>query len=306
MAANLLPIILVGGGAAVVVSQQGKKKRKEKSCPPNTVITFGEWKTIHERSVVKFGNEPDPVNQANFIVNEGLPPGCNRASINSRVKLQIPGPKTTEVELTIPDIYMMMFGNLLNTRVAEGKLSEDEAQKLWTRELDWYKKTTKTEFDAGKEAFKKIAAAMLELLQHALNEIAKSKGEPMPCPLTIDIAVAQAEGVTGPTVQAMINGGESDPFKMADNVFSQLIPPPCTKSDFKSHVQLMDVMPGQEPQPVMIMNLAMFYGALVLEAATRLLEVNKIGRPKFDAIAAKVANDYQKLTGETFPADMDL
>lgn len=306
MAVNLLPIVLVGGAAAVVVSQ-GKKKDKKK-CPPTTVITLGEMKTVATRAVAQHGSTADPADEANYFVNQVLPPGCNRSSVNSKVKIQIPGSKN-DFEMTIPDVYMLTFAQLLATRVDAGALSEQEADRLWARELDWYKKTTGTNFDAERTGLVEFGKAVLESVKKAMDDMmggngAKPKPGPKPggCPKMFEwvvdpLSIQSMEGI----ISASIEGGERDPFKVADHVLASIAPASCSKSDYETIIRTVLIKPGLEEPESKTGNLSAFYGMMVWTVANGMLDRNLIGPPKLDAIKAKILNDYQKLTGELFP-----
>jgi len=314
MAVNLLPIVLVGGAAAVVVSQ-GKKKEKAKKCPPTTVITVGEMKTVAERAVAKHGSAADPAAEANYFVNEVLPPGCNRSSVNSKVKIQIPGSKN-DFEMTIPDVYMLTFAQSLSTRVDGGALGEKEAEKVWARELDWYKKTTGTNFDAARTGIVEFGKAVLESLKAAMDEAMGGNGKPPPgpgpipklggCPKVVSIDIGAADPAVQQAIEAEIAKGNKDPFKLADVVMAVSFPQGCSKSDFNSTVNVMMTPPGGEgPTIAGSYDMSTFYGISAWSISRMLLKRNLIGAPKLDAIKAKILNDYQKLTGKPFPEKLD-
>ncbi len=315
MAINLLPIVLIGGTAAVVISRKKKKDESEKKkCPPTTVITMGEMGTVSKRAVAQHGTKADPSDEVNFFVNEILPPGCNRASMHSKVKIQFKGSKN-DFELTIPDVYMLTFGQSLSTRVDSGALSQQEAEKFWSRELDWYKKVTGTNFDPKLANLETLAMAILESLQGAMEELlggkkGRSPGKLPPptgtCPqmfdLTIDPAMTQ---MMSALVQSSISIGIADPFKIADTMMDQIIPAGCSKRDYQSTVRIMIVHPDN-PEPLSFtVNLAEYYGLTVWNVAQELLENNKIGPPQLAQIQSKIQSNYQRLTGEPFPSQLN-
>ncbi len=310
MAVNLLPILLLGGAAAVVVTQKKKKDEDEKKCPPTTVITIGEMKGVAERALAKHGGKEDPADEANFFVNEVLPPGCHRASVNSRVKIQIPGEKN-DFEMTIPDVYMLTFAQSLSTRANDGKVSEEKGEEFWARELDWYKKTTGTNFDPARTGIVELGKAVLRAMQDAMEKVGgkpSKRGLPLPpgvCPTAFEWdlnpgALQELEAI----IQAEISRGNRDAFKIGDAMLHSISPPGCTKSDYQSVVHMVMAMPGIEPEKIKT-NVAVIYGGFVWGVAKGLLDRNIIGPPKIAQIRSKILGNYKTLTGETFPEPLD-
>ena len=304
MAANLLPILLVGGTAAVVVSAQQKKSKEKGKCPPQIAVGFGEWEGIYERAHEKFGKDPDPGPEANFIVNEALPKACSRASINSSVKLTIPGAKT-EVVIPIPDMYILIFDQAAARRLAGGVATREQLDQYVNRELDWYKKTTGKNFDPNTEYFQNLMKAMAEVLAAVFDKMAEQgKALPNLCPKSIDFHAERGEEMRQ-VVKALMAGGSKDAFGMASIMFADMFPN-CSPSDYQSIVRVVAPMPGEtELQPVMIMDLAAFYAGMVMGISDQLLEANRIGVPKHQTNVEKVKSEYQKLTGKPLP-DVDL
>lgn len=309
MAVNFLPILLVGGAAAVVVSRSSKKKEKTSpKCPPTTVITLGEMRSVAERAVAKYGSDIDPAREANYIVNEVLPPGCNRSSIESKVKIQIPDVEKG-FEMSIPDIYMLTFAQSLAARADDKRIAQQEAETFWTRELDWYKKVTGTNFDIGRTGIVEFAKVILELIKNAIgkparNDSSKSNApDSMPklggCPDKISIDLESFDSGSRAIMDEDISIGVKDPFKISDKIISSLFHNLCSKSDYKSLVQI--TVNGESVKSI---NIAAFYGMIAFAVSNRLLASNLIGPAQFDVIKSKIINDYQKLTGETFPEDL--
>lgn len=295
MAVNLLPILLVGGAAAVVVSAQKKEKGREK-CPAHISVSFGEWKGIYERAHEKFGQNPDPGPEANFILNEALPRACSRASINSSVKLTIPD-ADTEIVMPIPDLYILIFDQAAARRLVGGVATKEQLDGYVNRELDWYKDTTGRNFNPNTEHFKKMVAAMVKLLEKLTDDL--TGGLIRPCPKEVDMHVDKGNAIEGAMVSLM-EAGNTDPFKMADQIFAVFFPD-CSKADYNSSLRVLENIPGDpSPQIKVTVDFSTLYGSMVLSFARGLLKINKIGQPKFDVIDAKVRSDFKKLTGRDF------
>lgn len=304
MAINLLPLVLVGGAAVVVVSKEKKKTKDAGKCPPQVAVGFGEWKGIYERAHEKFGQNPDPGPESTFVLNEALPKACSRASINSSVKLTVPGAKT-EVVIPIPDMYLLIFDQAAGRRLAGDVATKQQLDEYVNRELDWYKKTTGKNFDPNTEYFQNLMKAMAEMLQAVFEKLAKEgKAKGGLCPKSIDLHAGRGEEMRV-IAEALMAGGNKDAFQMADVVFGDIFPD-CSKSDYRSIVRVVEPMPGQQdPQPVMIMDLSAFYAGIVIGFSEKLLEKNLIGVPKHQTNVEKMKAEYQKLTGNPLP-DVDL
>jgi len=316
MAANLLPLIVVGGAAAYLVTSDRKKKEKAKVCPPSTTITLGEMNSVATRANEKFGEGDDPSQEASWFVTQLLPAGCSRASKDSEFKITIPDVEKAWV-VSVPDAYMMTFMTSLGGRVGTGKLTKDQAEKFWARELDWYKKTTGKNFDIASLELKELAIHIGDAVVKALAALGIGEGkspdkpkptpapsngngsEPPPmgaCPASFDWDVGAQE--MADLEQAHALGRQlhpNDPFKAADVVFESLVMPGCTKKDYESIVTVRFIpSSGDDPIPMNQMDLAAIYAMFVLDAADRMA----LGPAKMQAIESKVASNYQQLTGK--------
>lgn len=301
---NLLPLLLVGGAAAVAVSQS--KKKEEKKCPPTTVVTLGEMRSVADRSSTKYGSISDPSQEANHFINEILPPACNRSSSNSRVKIQVQEIEKG-FEMTIPDLYMLTFAQCLSLRVDSDRLAAQEAEKFWARELDWYKKTTGSNFDAARTGIADLGKIVLEVIRGSI--IPKPDRTPPKmggCPTQINLDMIQSASIIQTLVDKEISSGNRDPFKMAAAALVSLFPQGCSKSDYGTSVSLTaQASPNEPPIVSPPIDMAAFYGRIAWEIAKRLLELNMIGSPKLDVIKSKILSDYSKLTGNPFPQELD-
>jgi len=309
MAANLLPLLLVGGAAAYVVTQERKKQEDKAECPPTTTVTLGEMESVAKRAHEKYGNAADPSQEANFYVRELSPEGCNRASVESTFKLQIPDTNESW-EITLPDTYMMTFATSLGARTETGKIDLDQAEKFWTRELDWYKKVTGKNFDISTLNLESLLKHLGASMQGALDKLGLKGGSKRPpknqpkkpegpmdggaCPATFVYDYDMDEDIRN---MAMFEEGRNlhgnDPFKVADFMFSNIVPPGCTKADFESIVNINMHMPGH-PTQTAEMDLAAFYASNVMLAAQKL----GLGPAKMAMIEDKVKSNYQSLTGK--------
>jgi hypothetical protein len=308
MAANFLPLLLVGGAAAYVVTQD--KKKKDKECPPTTTITLGELESVMAQAREKFGEAADPSQEASFIVNGLLPKGCSRASKNSEFKIQIPEVEKSW-EISIPNAYMFSFMGTLGIRKESGKISADQAQKFWVRELGWYKSVTGKNFDVHSSGVLELAHILGDAIKKAMEDSGLMDGKPKPapsngngsgplpdlasCPANFDWDVDEQEFIKMEQAHALGRQMHpNDPFKAADVVFESVVMPGCTKKDYESTVTMKMVLPGAPPDATMTLDLAALYAMFVLEAGDKM----NLGPAKTQALESKVASNYQQLTGK--------
>ena len=294
MAFNLLPLLLIGGAAAYVVTSDKKKKEEEKECPPTTTVSLGELSSVSTRATEKFGHNEDPSKEASFLVNELLPNGCSRASKDSTFKISIPEADKSW-ELSIPDTYMLLFASGISVRVHASKLTESQAKKLWTRELDWYKKLTGKNFDPSESAME-LAKLVGEALFGKVGGGNPSE-DLIPedsCPGTLIYDIDEAELIK--LTEAEARGRQlspNDPFKIADVIFATVAPPACTKRDFGTIVTV-SMSIGGGPQGSRTTDLAALYAMFVIEAAKSI----NLGPAQMAAVESEVASNYKQLTGK--------
>lgn len=298
---NILPLLMFGGAAAVVVAQTKKKGEKERLCPPTTVVTLGEMRSVADRSSTKYGSISDPSKEANHFINEILPPACNRSSANSRVKIQVQEIEKG-FEMTIPDLYMLTFAQCLSLRVDNAVLATQEAEKLWSRELDWYKKVAGSNFDVARTGIVDLGKIILEVIKGSLSPRPDKTPPRMGgCPTQVNLDMVQSASVIQKLIDEEIALGSDDPFTMADASLAALFPQGCSGKDYGTAVSL--TVEGEPISPPY--DMAAFYGGIVWEIGKRLLELNVIGNNKLNVIKSKILSDYSKLTGNPFPQDLN-
>lgn len=301
MAANLLPLALLGAGAAIVVSREKKKRAEaaEEVCPPIVNFKAEQLASIDARAQAKYGDKQDPSAQANFALNEMLPSTCKRSSVGSKIRVVFA--PDNQVDIGIPDTYMMLFGNLLSSRVDGGQgLDGDAAMKLWARELDWYKKATGSDFNPRNPAFQAFAEgfgkAMLEALGNLKKPPAPPSGPPCPKEVIFDFLEPKTKKASE-EVGAMINGGTHNPFTLADHIFSVIFPSGCKKTNQTTNVKIYEDIEGKL---VAIVTLALLYANLVIGIAGTLEAKGYFKSTDYLSVRGLAIHRYEQLTGKKF------
>lgn len=248
MAANLLPLLLVGGAAAYVVTQQNKLKEEKEKCPKANKITSGEILTVFQQAENKFKSEPDPSPEANYVVNGLLPGACNRTSKDSEVIITVKDFDAT-VDITIPEFYMIIVGNIADKKLQQGLLTQEKYDEIHAREMEWYKKTTGSAMDMVKVAkkFEPLATAVTKAMLDAAENgglgsskgSGKGKGAPtVSCPKNIDIDIRDLSGtsiqvspneIVNMPSRAASEGsqGNRDILDITHKVFAEITPNGC-------------------------------------------------------------------------------
>ncbi len=313
MAIQALPLLLAGAGGVYVYTRAKKKKRaRAKDCPPENTITLGSSQSVGIRSREKHGESASPFKQASYYIDEVLPEGCDKASKDSRVKMQL-GTKEKPInfDISVPDLYMLILSGAINERFSGGKLNQKQSEKFWADGLDWYKKTTEKNFDVaslGLEKFAEaLAVAMQEAMQNAFGEIADGgkgkKKEQLSCPESVQIVVdPQKRNIIRNIYQSEIARGNKNAFGIADEVFALLAPQNCTNRDFETRVEAVFVAPGGDD--VMELNMASFYASIVFNVFEELLDARILSEAEANIGMAQLRGNYRKLTGEDLPQNL--
>lgn len=282
MAGQLLPLLLLGGGAAVVATKA--KKARKKKCPPEVRTTRGELNSATTRAQMKFKDESSAFKEAEFFVRSIMPKGCGPSSTGTRIKATFEIKKlnkSVDIDLSATDVYMLALGRAEGRRVAEGKITQEQAEKDWNEALGWYKKTAGKNFDIsslGLEVFEDLGGLLDDLsegLKSGLGKGGKGKTEKDGCPAEYVFDVTPE---INEKVQHMWEIGRAkyamDPFKIADGIFASLVPPGCSKESGESVVKI-NVSPDAEPLGNHMkgyMGLPTFYAHLVANCIEGILE----------------------------------
>lgn len=291
MAANLIPLVLLGGGAAYVVTQKKKKKDKGQ-CPAEVKTTLGEAESAAQRAQAKHGEAASPFKEAEFFVKAIMPKGCGPSSYKTRIRATLDLPKSDKpvtVDLSATDVYMLALGQAIGRRLNTGKIKEHQAEKFWTDGLTWYKKTTGKEFDPnalGLEIFediegflKELAAGIKEAGAGWLGKKPKGEGSmpddpmdgmtggldsfPHGCPpeYIFDVTPEILEKMDR---TAQIAAAKTpDPYMVADAIFNAIVPKGCTKESKDTIIEIRNHTPDDLGVPE-IMALPTFYAGLVI------------------------------------------
>ena len=299
MAANLLPLALLGAGAAIVVSREKKKREKAEECPSVVKIDAASLVSIDKRATAKHGNDRVPAAQANFALNEMLPDSCKRSSVNSKARVVFSA--DNQIDVDIPKLYMLLYMSLLGSRVNDkvnASLGIDEAMKMWARELDWYKSVTGSDFNPNDPQYVALAKGFGEAMSDALENLLPGKKEKPQtmCPPNVDLHVdglslAHATELT----QAMIDGGTTNPFELTSAYFEVVMPSSCKRTSHTSNVRMY-----AQGKLVMVMDVALFYGNMVLQFAGDLTQMDKITNTDYLSVKGLVEYEYETLTGKKF------
>jgi len=327
MAVQLLPLLLLGGGAVVIAKQ---RKRRSKSaadgaCPAEVNASLGEYQSAAQVAQQKHGSSDSPFKEAESFLKSIMPKGCSASSYKTRIKtqMQMPGEggKTIDFDLSATDLYMLMVGKGLGRRVDEGRYGQARAEEYWAKALEWYKRTTGKNFDAGA-----IGIELLEGVQGAFDGFTdKLEGmfgagstEPPALPQSgcpenyvFDVTPEIRKKTQDLYGVGMAKYGK-DVFKIADGVFAGLVPTGCTKESSESVVKIVNhgganignYMKGH-------MLLPTFYAHLVCNAIEMTLETGKISSPEearefvFEQMA-KLEEWHQQMTGQPLPSQWDL
>lgn len=285
MAGQLLPLLLLGGGAAVV-AKKAKKARKKK-CPPEVRVTMGELNSATTRSQLKFKDGSSAFKEAEFFVKSIMPKGCGPSSFNTRIKATFEVKKlgkSIDIDLSATDVYMLALGQALGRNVANGKTTQEKAEKDWNEGLGWYKKTTGKNFDItslGLEIFEDLGGLLDDLAQGLGKGKGKGKGD-VPLPGKSDGCPAEYEFDVTPEINEQVQHlweiglakYPMDPFKIADGMFASLTLPGCTKESRESVVK-MNVAPDARPLGNHMkgyLSLPTFYAHLVANCIEGILE----------------------------------
>ncbi len=307
MALQILPILLLGGGAAYVYKKQKDKERKKSGagCPPENTVTIGEMATVAAQVEAKFADKKEPFSAASYGVKTLLPEGCNRNSKNSRVKIQMSADgETVALDISVPDFYMLVLSEIIAKRFEAGKISEEEARDYQAKALDWYKKTTGKNFDPASLGLEKFAKALGEAMLEAMKEaIGGGKGKkglrPGECPAEVVVnMVGQREAIVQ-FVRERLSQGDRNPFVLAEKVFNQIVPAPCTKRDFKTMVEV------RYEDETRNLNLAAFYAAIVLDILEEQRDRNMLSQMEAANVLSLLSSNYKKLTGEELPENLN-
>lgn len=308
MALQAIPLLLAGGAGVYVYSKAKKRKKRRAGaeCPPENTITLGEVQTVAHRAKQKYGEAASPFKEASFYIGELLPPGCNKNSKDSRVKMQF-GTKEDPVDydVSVPDLYMLALVNGINRRGGADKLNQKQADKFWADGLDWYKRATGKNFDVASLGLQEFADALAAAMMEAFGGKAKKKKkEPEEeCPAQIRFALTEGvrQEILGIYQQA-IAMGEKNAFAIADEVFVRAVPEGCTKRDYETTIELTFEAYGDDELGKVVMNLALFYASIVLDVLEELVKAGLVSEMEAQRTFGQIVGDYKRLTGK----DLDL
>lgn len=311
MAAQLLPIFLLGGGAAYVYSKQKAKARKRSGadCPPENTVTIGEMATVSAQSEEKFKNEPDPFVEANYAIKHLLSEYCNRNSKNSRIKVQIADKEA--LDISIPDFYMMILSDRTGVRVDRGMITKDQADAIQAHAFDWYKKTTGKTFDPSNLGLEKFAMAFAMAMKEAIEKgLKEGKMTPLPgptpgpmgeCPsrVIIDLSDNQRNQIVTQMKQ-MVANGERSPFAMAEVFFQATMPEACAPKNFKTVVEAR-----HNGELFKTYNAASYFAAIVLDSMEELITQGLMTESTANQVFNDLKAAYKGLTGEELPSNLN-
>ncbi len=307
MAAAIFPILLLGVGGAYVYTKQKEKsdKRKGVDCPPENTITINESVSAFQQAQAKYGDRQEPFLETETYIKTLLPQGCNKKSAQSSVKMSADfGTEKVDLNITVPDLYMLGLLGSIGNRVEAGKLTQEQGRAFWNQGLDWYNDLMGTPFDPNSLGMQKFMQAFAQALMAAMKKAIEQGGlvpEPAAlCPDKVIINFTQEirdEYVK--SVNEFLESGERNPMTIAAYMFGRTMPSGCRRGDYKVIVDLL--VNGEHFRTY---DAASYFAALVVQVMEIMMKQGLMTQQTATQIMNDLRANYKSLTGKNLPENL--